>query len=72
MPPARASRRQNGSVSGLRGRPLPAWRLFPNFRVVRVTDDPAEELEDGAEDVADVLSVLQAARKDLESLKVHC
>jgi hypothetical protein len=26
-----------------------ARRLFPNFRMVRVTDDPAEELEDRAE-----------------------
>jgi hypothetical protein len=46
-----------------------ARRLLPNFRLVRVTDDPAEELEDRAEDVADALSLLQGARDDLDSLE---
>jgi hypothetical protein len=44
-------------------------RLLPNLRMARVTDDPAEELEDRAEDIADALSLLQAAREDLESLE---
>jgi hypothetical protein len=46
-----------------------ARRLLPNFRMLRVTDDPAEELEDRAEDVADALSLLQAVREDIESLE---
>jgi hypothetical protein len=46
-----------------------ARRLLPNFRLVRVTADPAEELEDRAEDIADALSLLQAAREDLDSLE---
>jgi hypothetical protein len=40
--------------------------------MVRVTDDPAEELEDRAEEVADALSLLQAAREDLDSLEGAC
>jgi hypothetical protein len=46
-----------------------ARRLLPNFRLARVTDGSAEELEDRAEDVADALSLLQAAREDLNSLE---
>src|SRR5690242_19687241 len=46
-----------------------ARRLLPNFRLIRVTDDPVEESEDRAEDVADALSLLQAAREDLASLE---
>ena len=46
-----------------------ARRLLPNFRMVRETDDPAEELEDRAEDVADALSLLQTAREGLDSLE---
>lgn len=46
-----------------------ARRLLPDFRLARVTDDPAEELEDRAEDVADALSLLQAAREDLDGLE---
>jgi hypothetical protein len=46
-----------------------ARRLLPGFRMARVTDDPAEELEDRAEDVADALSLLRAARENLDSLE---
>ena len=46
-----------------------ARRLLPNFRMARVTEDPAEEPEDRAEDVADALSLLQTAREDLDSLE---
>jgi hypothetical protein len=44
-------------------------RLLPNLRMARVTDDPAEDLEDRAEDIADALSLLRAAREDLEGLE---
>jgi hypothetical protein len=46
-----------------------ARRLLPDFRLVPDTPGPAEELEDRAEDVADALSLLQAAREDLDSLE---
>jgi predicted ArsR family transcriptional regulator len=46
-----------------------ARRLLPDFRLIRVTDESAEELEDRAEDVADALSLLQTAREDLDSLE---
>lgn len=46
-----------------------ARRVLSSSRMARVTDDPAEELEDRAEDIADALSLLRAAREDLESLE---
>jgi hypothetical protein len=44
-------------------------RLLPDFRMVRVTEDPAEEVEDRAEDVADALSLLRAAREYLDGME---
>ena len=46
-----------------------ARRLFPNFRMVADTPGPAEEPEDRAGDVADALSLLRAAREDLDGLE---
>jgi hypothetical protein len=42
-----------------------ARRLLPNF----LLQPPAEESEDRAEDVADALSLLRAAREDLDGLE---
>lgn len=42
-----------------------ARRLFPKFLLV----PPVEEPEDRAEDVADALSLVQAAREDLDSME---
>ena len=42
-----------------------ARRLFPKFLLV----PPAEEPEDRAEDVADALSLLRAAREDLDNME---
>ncbi len=46
-----------------------ARRLLKNFLLVADTPGPAEEPEDGAGDVADALSLLRAAREDLDGLE---
>ena len=46
-----------------------ARRLIPNVPPIADTPGPADELEDRAEDVADALSLLRAAREDLDSLE---
>jgi hypothetical protein len=46
-----------------------ARRLPPNFRLLADTTGPAEEPGDWAGDVADALSLLRAAREDLDGLE---
>ena len=46
-----------------------ARRLFKTFRLLGDTTGPAEEPEDRAGDVADALSLLRAARADLDGLE---
>jgi hypothetical protein len=46
-----------------------ARRLLKNFRLLADTTGPAEEAEDRAGDVADALSLLRAARADLDGLE---
>jgi hypothetical protein len=46
-----------------------ARRLFKNSRLQAHTTGPAEEPEDRAGDVADALSLLRAAREDLDGLE---
>jgi hypothetical protein len=46
-----------------------ARRLFKDFSVVAGTTGPAEEPGDRAGDVADALSLLRAAREDLDGLE---
>src|SRR5450756_2604491 len=79
---ARLADRYAGDLAAIQQRPLvrvpavvhavvhhQARRLFPNFRMVADTPGPAEEPEDRAGDIADALSLLRAAREDLDGLE---